>query len=262
VRLTPGVVAVPQAALWEPTDLGADLIAWWSADDLVDGAVTTWTDSIGSLAPTQGTAANRPVRAATSFNSAYPGVTFDGTNDRLRIASTGLLPVGTNSSDIYVVTANDEVGTVATVRYAFGSGAATSNAGRILGRVGISNVNRYRITTSTSATTLTDTSVDLSGPHILGAQFAAGTITGWIDGNATSPASASTAFDSVATETAIGATTSGGANFWLGVTSDIFVTAPLSVTNRQKLEGWAAWNRGLTGNLDVSHPYKSAPPTV
>jgi hypothetical protein len=259
MRFTPGIMAIPQAAavLWEPDDLGADLLAWWNADDLSTGAVTTWTDSIGGIAPTQGTAANRPTKAATSFNGAYGGVTFDGTNDFLLVASTGALPIGTNGSSIHALVSQDQAAAVTTTRAVLSYGQSGTRA---LQRIVTTGTNRLRMTDAT--TSVSDTTHDFSGAHIVSGRFDAAVGTPMFDGKATSPASAALVFNTGAGNTGIGASATGLSNFWLGVIRHIFVTNPLSVANRQKLEGWMAWDSGLTGNLDVSHPYKSAPPTV
>jgi hypothetical protein len=85
--LTSQVITVPSS--WTPADLGADLLGWWDASNsgslTLSGAdVTGWNDLSGSGNHlTQGTATRYPQYSATSFNSSYPGLTFDGSNDVL-----------------------------------------------------------------------------------------------------------------------------------------------------------------------------------
>jgi hypothetical protein len=247
-----GVVA------WEPDDLGADLLAWWSADDLSDGVVTTWTDSIGAIAPTQATADRKPVRAATSFNTSYAGVTFDGSDDRLTVASSGSLPSSTASSEIHALVSQGYAGATTSVGTVLSYGTVSSHASRDLNRISTSSVSRLRAFDATTA--VADTSFVFDGPHIVGGRFDAATATLWFDGRATSPASGAMAFSTIAGATSIGSSANGAARYWSGVIRHIFVTNVLSDANRQKLEGWMAHDSNLTSLLDVAHPYKSVAP--
>jgi hypothetical protein len=255
------------ATLWTPAVLGASLLAYWSADDhgtanMTDdgaGVISTWKDSVGALTTTAALTV-RPTWAATSFNSAYAGVTFDGSNDRMNVASVGSLPVTTVASEIHALVDQTVAGATAGIKRLFAYGSGAANGARSLVRVPISNVNRLRVYDGT-VTLMTDTIHDFSGPHIVGGRFSAATATAWFDGKATNPASAAMAFSTGTTGTTIGSTVS-AAEFWTGVERYIFVTAVLSDANRQRLEGWMAHNSGLTGNLASDHPYKSAAPTV
>jgi hypothetical protein len=63
----------------------ANLVHWWVASDLTDGAVSTWTDRIGGLAFTQATGANQPTKttswvtfAGSHFMYNSPKVTVGG----------------------------------------------------------------------------------------------------------------------------------------------------------------------------------------
>jgi len=175
--------------VWQPTDLGAQLKAWWNAEDLANGAVTTWTDRIASLAPTQATSGFRPVRGATDFNSAYAGVTFDGTDDRLLISSVGSLPAGTTGSDIYALVTQNEVGTTTGLKDLFSYGATGANASRQLARQqGIASTNRLRAYDQLGG--VLDTVSNFSGNHVVSARFDAGITYLFFDGVATTPASA------------------------------------------------------------------------
>jgi hypothetical protein len=247
------------AVLWQPIDLGTQLKAWWNADDLADGAVTTWTDRIAGLAPTQATPGFRPVRAATDFNSAYAGVTFDGTDDRLAGSSTGSMPVGTTASEIYAVAAQNEAGTTGGTRNIFTYGGGGPNGSRQIARQPVTSVNRLRAYDSTGG--VLDTVKDFSGSHIVSVRFDTGITYLFFDGVASTPASAASAFNSLATNTTIGAAVTGTTQLWKGVIRHIFVTTTLATGDRQKLEGWMAWNVALASLLPAGHPYKSAPPS-
>jgi hypothetical protein len=57
--------------------------------------------------------------------------------------------------------------------------------------------------------------------------------------------------------------TTPGAFAWDGQIGEIvIVSGDLSVTDRQRLEGYLAWKWGLESNLPSDHPYKLLPPTV
>ena len=42
----------------------------------------------------------------------------------------------------------------------------------------------------------------------------------------------------------------------------VILPSGYSVSDVQKVEGWGAWQYGIEGRLDASHPYKSSPPTL
>jgi hypothetical protein len=96
--------------------------------------------------------------------------------------------------------------------------------------------------------------------HIFGGVFGGSTGTGFFD---------ATAFGT-ATGTVGGATK----NFAIGqrygqagiyafvgdLAAAVIVTTPLTVANRQGIEGYFAWKYGLVANLPTGHPYKTEPP--
>lgn len=61
-----------------------EILAWWDADTLSSGAVSSWADRAGSLALIQATGANQPTKSATAFTDMFgvthPGVVFGGTH--------------------------------------------------------------------------------------------------------------------------------------------------------------------------------------
>lgn len=80
--------------------------AWWRASSIAQSdssAVTTWTDSISSLAPTQATAGNKPTYRTTQGPNATPCVSFDG-GDYLQVAGVlGSALFSTNQCHIFIV---------------------------------------------------------------------------------------------------------------------------------------------------------------
>lgn len=245
---------------WAPTDLGAQLLAWWNADDLANGAVSAWADRKGSLTPAQATGGFQPIKAATSFNAAYGGVTLDGTDDRLLLAGVGSLPVGTAGGELHALASQDAAGATAGDRNLFSYGAAGSAAARWLVRSPVTSINRFRVKDGTS--TLANLTGDFTGPHIVSGAWAGVLQYGWFDGAPTSPASGGSSFNTIGTNICIGAIQSGGVQFWQGVIRHIFATVALTDARRDKLTGWMAWDSGLTSLLPSGHSYKTQRPYV
>jgi hypothetical protein len=51
--------------------------------------------------------------------------------------------------------------------------------------------------------------------------------------------------------------------YWVGDHAEyVYFNGTLSLSDRQKLEGYLAWNNNVQGSLPASHPYKAAAPTV
>ena len=97
-----------QVARWSPLQLGALCLAWWSADDLAPGAVASWKDRVLKYDAAQAVSGSRPVASILSFGG-LPGVTFDGTDDELTLASCPF-PTGASPSEIHALV--DQAGTV------------------------------------------------------------------------------------------------------------------------------------------------------
>jgi hypothetical protein len=86
---------------------------------------------------------------------------------------------------------------------------------------------------------------------------------GFINGSAFSNPSAAIAFATGAARTNFGgnAGTPPPGNPWQGVVRHVMAIAgSSSVQDRQRMEGWLAWDCGLTGSLPANHPYKNARP--
>jgi hypothetical protein len=57
--------------------------------------------------------------------------------------------------------------------------------------------------------------------------------------------------------------TSASNRSWNGaITEILFFESILPEVDRQRVEGYLAWEYGLEGDLDPAHPYKSAAPTI
>lgn len=236
------------------TDLAAKLIAWWDAADLADGAVSSWVDKISSINPVQATGANQPTRAATSFNTTFPGVTFDGTADHLGVTIVGSpLPTGSTPGEIFVVaTGTDQAGVNTLVSYGDNAGGS-----RQLRRAGTEVLQL-----NDASSTLSGTVAATTTPFI-GSGFWKGTEQrGYLNGtpftnNPGTIVSLNTAINRIRIGSNIGNTAS---SFFGGVIAQVMITLELTAAERDKLTGWLAHNYGLTGVLPVGHPYKTNPP--
>lgn len=227
---------VRAAARFSPRDLGSDLLAWWDARvtsslTLAAGSlVTTWTDVVGGLAPTQGTDANKPIYSAA-------GVTFDNT-DVLVVAGVGSLPTGANPVSIWLVlnqpTAIADTTTYNIFTYGGGSGATSRSVRRLVA----SSVNRFNALPSTGAgtTSVTNTNVDFSGWHWVGCHIDADSTIAFIDGTSSTD-TANALGGTGTTRTSIGGTAGGAANY-VGTIRHILVTNNLSATMQPLLMRW------------------------
>lgn len=88
-------------------------------------------------------------------------------------------------------------------------------------------------------------------------------INGTLDGQNTSFLTSGSTSDTQSASSSIGQFVSQTTPALDGDISDIvFVHNDVSTDTRQKLEGFAAWRRGLAGNLPISHPYRDSPPRL
>jgi hypothetical protein len=279
------VMRLRQANLipWTPQNLTVAPSMWLddsTAVTNVSGAASTWADKNSSAWDVQQTtAANRPTINATGLNGLRT-LTFDGTNDFMQTNHPTPRAFSQNISSawtfaVFRKTSVDGVGTFRTImqsntetgstRYAASIGTTTT-ANRMGGVV-------RRLTADTAAVLIGGTAVGTGWRLGMFQQDYAnrpGTV--YVDGvsdatNATLTTAGSTANTLAVEQLVIGAgvnsalTYSGFADMELAAILNGRNGLP-STLERQKLEGWAAWRYGLTANLDVSHPYKSAAPTL
>lgn len=230
---------------FSPIDLGDSLLAWWSADrtDLMtlSGAqVTSWRDAKNGYDVVQAVAGARPLYSATSFNGA-PGLSFDGTDDALVLASQPF-PIGANPSEIWAVLSQDDVSATARVSVGYGS---ISSASRRLGKSKVDGVNTRGDVVIGGGTSFTGTTVEVSGRLVhrgqIGATQSTQTINGTADGSVTAVPGGDT------TRVVLGASPGGvaGTSFWLGQLRDIIVTGSLTAEQIAKLQAWALPRRML-----------------
>lgn len=253
------VTTDPTGTAWLPSS-DAAIKAWWDAADLADGAVTTWADKIAGIAPTQATSGNRPTKSSTSFNGAYAGVTFDGTNDVLSTTSFTALQ-GLTQDNVFIVMAPVADGS-ATSRRAFTYGGTSGATRRTIGASG-TTLNAAEF--DAGGALIDKDYGTLNGPTMLLGRVNGTTQYGQRDTRPFSPsASASrTASASGTSRLAIGATNGGTpAAYSSGVIHAIVVGDGLTESARQRLFGYFAHATGLTSLLPANHPFKINAPRV
>ena len=265
-----------RGAPWTPADLPQPPALWLDASDLSASPVSAWNDKSGNSRNfAQATGANQPAYSATSFNTSYPGVTFDGSSDFMSAGDT--LDMGTNSltvmSAVRYATSNNSGTIIAKTRYAGGAGRWTL----------------YRTLTGATFGSGTQYDTVLQPDFLPGAilQVANSSTSARINGfvldrstsgsckiwnNGTNTASATftgntTDFNNTdqlwlgAFQNSSGTTPPTAGSYLNGVIAEVVVVqTAMSDTDRQKLEGYLAWKWGMQANLPVGHPYESAAP--
>jgi hypothetical protein len=229
--------------------LGAALKAWWNADDLADGVVASWAPRVGGPTPVQATEAAKPIRAATSFNGNKPGVTFDGTDDFLRVDATTNLPTGATPGEIWAVYSWTATNSIVAFRY----GGASTGVRSLQRLTGTSGAITDAATTANFFMGSTAGTAQLVSAIFLATSYQARRF--GRDEAATTGATLNTS----TTRTTIGANNAAtAATFWNGVIRHILVTTELTLAQREEVEGWLALDSGLQHLLPFNHPYRWA----
>lgn len=241
---------------WTPADITTK--GWWDASDATTiteaaNAVSQWDDKSPEAEPLiQGWGANQPTINANTINGLQT-ITFNGTTNSLYAASTVFGPTIDNVS-LFLVTKTLSFGTGSICNLNGLAGNASWKAvcpysdGKIyFDNGGITAPNRI---SAASGISVNDEDM---------ISFATGTNLQEIRLNGTQIASDTT----VAT-----------LNTWYGIRigSDntffqhcaigevIIIEGDVSVSDRQKIEGYLAHKWGQESQLDAGHPYKSAAP--
>jgi hypothetical protein len=238
--------ARPRPRLIAPASL--PVVAWWNASDLSDGVVASWAPTIGGPTPVQATEAAKPIRSSTSFNG-KPGVTFDGSDDFMRVDATTNLPTSSTPGTIWMA-------------YIF-----TSGNNSVLFRYGGTTTGVRSIGRGTTATGGTITDGTSNGTFGMSPAASANIVAGFFD--ATIYQAYSLGFGGLAatgatlntstTRTTIGANNAAtAAAFVACVIRHVMVTTAMTTAQRYALEGWLAWDCGLQHMLPAYHPYRWA----
>lgn len=169
---------------WTPRSPGAPLFWLDSTFGIPAGttALSPWPDESGTTNGfAQATASARPTYGGTSWNSARPGVTFDGSNDVLGLVNS--YPNGTDRPVTIFATLNATGGrshtllqwydnpTISTV-YSFGIDASNHltcfNGTLTTGTISASGARRVAIFAGTgTVTTYVDSTLDINGSAFL-----------------------------------------------------------------------------------------------
>jgi len=227
------------AGSFTPSSLGGKLIAWWDANTGVTesgGAVSAWTDSVASVVVAQGVAGNQPVYSATSFANSKPGITFDGVDDYLTLASPTFCG-GATDCEMWGLVQQTALAADTTDRRAASLGGASSRYRELLRRVS-AGVNRFQalVGNGSSPITITNSAVDFSGYAVVRLYNSGTTMGISVNGGAVTtttvtPNTASTTFR-------IGAFSGAVANYWQGQIAAIIVTQPLTTGEAQQLANY------------------------
>lgn len=245
------------AAQWEPlTGLGADLLEWWSAEDVALGAVSTWTGRKLGINAT-GTGTTRPVSTSHDYGGgAFKYVDFDGVDDFLDLSTLTGLANGTAPGEVWALVNN--TATADSLRTAFSYGSGINYRG--IDRAIVSTDSRFAPRMGTA--NYLDDLTDFSNLVVLGARHDGTKVHGRIQGIKTDPVSLADA--TLNTPTTRGRIGAGSNNtptqLWKGGVRHIFVTNPLPEYKALKLEAWAAWDENMPTILDGSHPYRTVRP--
>jgi hypothetical protein len=244
-----GLIVRDAPLAWTPYDLGDKLRNWFRAEDYVQGR--DWSDfaAAHSLDPT-----GTPTKSDTSFNGAYPGVSFNGSNQYFTgSGALAELPVSSTQGEVWGVASATDTAPTGNYLLAGYGGASDTRRAIILDATG----NSYKVT---AGSTTKDTALSTTNPTIIRGRFETSAIKAWTNGTD----HGSQALGSLATGTTFFQV--GGyptdSRYWKGVISDVVVTELLTTDEAQRMEGYFAHARGKTSYLDGGHPYKTTAPTA
>jgi hypothetical protein len=230
--------------------LGSKLLAWWDADhtDLITqagGVVSAWADRVQGLTHTA-SGAGQPAYSTSGF-AGRPVITGDGTGTFMTRAGTTGLP--TNSDQFEIWTLFDQ--TLATDgggsrRYLFAWGGQGTQVHLMTG-VTRSATNRGRVTAGngTTAPTLNDAVVDLTGRHFQRSVFTATGIKVAVDGFAMSAETAVVRAIDTLRSRIFANTTTTPSEFWQGGLAAILVTSLLTDGEAAALTAWLSSRRSV-----------------
>lgn len=277
--MIPGVFSAAAARqgprLWTPADLAMPPQVWadWdSALTNVDGHASAWSNANGTLGGqfSQGSAARRP--QIITLPDGKPALRFAAGGSAIMEASAGVLSLYRNATSgwVFIVCRRASLDGSPVTRPVFyvQQGASTNPRAAVYTGAGSSgNTNKFaggsgRVD-NTAPTVVFGTAMG-AGFDLLHVDFnwSAGSITlhrsGSPDGSGSLPSSGATS------NTNAGGVSLGG--FGSSFVSDAEVVAvlagsgALNAADRQRLEGWAAWECGLEDRLPAGHPYRDERP--
>ena len=238
---------------WTPADITT--MAWYDAADAstitLNGAtVSQWDDKSGNeLHLVQPVATSQPLYEPTGYNG-LPTLTFDGVDDFFNNNNVALA-LGAGDFTMFFVcrTLSNNRTQMTAVRGSASSRMYLRSSG---GSIAIIWGNEFRTQKF---------NVGGNQNHLLEWSMAngGGTVQTYTDGVLQST-------DTVTMASLTSFTLHGylnGGDCANGRSCElVIVSSILSITNRQKMEGYLAHKWNLAGNLPVDHPYKNAAPTI
>lgn len=246
-----------------PLDLGSKLKAWWTADDYGTANMTvetgdrviTWVDRISAVTLSQTSLdTKRPTYYANYNADGIASVYFDQASvaQHLASASISALPNGTTAGNMYAAVNLDTVGQI--VSYG-------TNGGNTLRRLTSNGTNNP--TASDGSVTAQAAGSDVfSEWTLVSGSFNTAAHAVKLNGSTVKTSVAAPSMNTGTTVMRVGsslATTPAGG--FTGQLKHLFVTlGTLTTDEEQKLEGWMAWDLGVTDKLPATHPYKSYRP--
>lgn len=238
-------------ALWTPLALGASLRAAFEGDTLSVGngnPVASWVDQTShAYTLVQATAANKPT-LVTNDLATHSTVSFDGSNDRLTIASG--LGITAQPLSIFAVWSMANTNQQALTHF-HNDGSNDPFTGIEAGSALQGSV-MTAVTVAITKGTWRMTSTVLNGASSALAIDGGTRTTGNV--GAGSPAGDKLVVGSLQDESGW---------FLSGKIAALMVlSSAVTQAQEDQLFGWAAWKYGLTANLPGGHPYKSAAPTA
>lgn len=238
--------------LWTPAQISTAL--WLDAADastltLNGSTVSQWADKSGNgRNATQPTASSQPTSNTRTLNGLN---VLDFNADVIGIG-TPFVKINTPWLVYSVITFDSFTGNPVYIGL---QGAQTTH----IGWSNSGNIQFYN--NSTGVVGLSGVVITANTPALVGVQYDTTNLTGLYNGAAQGSPAVTIPADTALFN--IGSHASGGSNYFDGAIGEIvFIQSTVSLSNRQKLEGYLAWKWGLQANLPVGHPYKNAPPLL
>ncbi len=240
------------SGLWTPSQISTAL--WLDAADastitLNGSTVSQWNDKSGNgRNVSQPTASAQPTSNTRTLN----GLNVLDFNVDIIGRSTPFVTINTPWLVYSVITFDNFTGNPVYIGL---QGAQTTHMGWSNG----GNIQFYN--NSTGVVGLSNVVITTNTPAFVGVQYDTTNLTGLYNGAAQGSPAVTIPADTALFN--IGSHASGASNYFDGAIGEIvFIQSTVSLSNRQKLEGYLAWKWGLQANLPVGHPYKNSPPTV
>lgn len=257
---------------WTPATLGSTLQAWYDADSQSESDTATVLTVVDRTANGHNGTAASPI-VTLRYNvlngrKVFRGAT--GTTQQNHKVTTGLMASKTAGTYLCVLKASADpqasADNSAHVISGFGSQTFGTPTRPLGNHYPYTDSNIYEAFGTNSRVNFNPTP-SLTSWRIYCARAVSGTYTVWFDGvqeynRASNTVSFNHGVNSNERYLFWSDNDTGNEFHFVGDCAEILICdSGLSTTDRQKAEGYLAHRWGLTANLDVSHPYKSTPPT-